>query len=370
MATIRLVDPDYRRFLPGLGLTKAQILPHYDSTRHDVLDGLRVFEDIAYPDSMGRRFYALVDGSYLLLRDGREALHGEAFQIRDGVLSRICKKSETLDLAWHEALPDPAEDPDLLPEELVTLQLPYPGREKRTVRVYVPARREGELFPVIYMSDGHNIFDKETSDFGCWYTREAVRDERRGSGRAAVIVGIHNDQPCRMDDLTPAAIGQLASARARKKIVPRGEAFADFLLHTVMPAVEARFPVLTGRENTAFCGSSAGGMMAFYLGLSYPSVFSFAGVLSPAFLLYRREELDAWIRSSVSKQAPFLYLYTGAGDPLEKDICKRFRHVCRLLQECYPAEHLLERIYPEQIHHEHAWEPIFRDFLHRFLQNA
>ena len=39
------IDPDYRRFLPGLGLTKAQILPHYDSTRHDVLDGLRVFED-------------------------------------------------------------------------------------------------------------------------------------------------------------------------------------------------------------------------------------------------------------------------------------------------------------------------------------
>ena len=364
------IDPAYQRFLPGLGLTRTQILPHYDSTRHDVLDGLRVFEDVAYPDSMGRCFYALVDGSYLLIQDGRETLHGEAFRIRDGVLSRICKKGETRDLTALAVWPAPLEEPELLPEELVTLRLPYPGREARTVRVYVPARRAGERLPVIYMSDGHNLFDKETSDFGCWYTREAVWEERRCSGKAAVIVGIHNDQPYRMDDLTPAAIGQLASARARKKIAPKGEAFADFLLHTVLPAVEARFPVLTGRENTAFCGSSAGGMMAFYLALSYPAVFSFAGVLSPAFLLYRREELDAWIRSRIPQESPFLYLYTGAGDPLENDICKRFRHVCRLLHGCYPAELLLERIFPEQIHHEDAWEPIFRDILHRFLQNA
>ena len=361
------LDPDYQRFLPGLGLTKAQILPHYDSIRHDILDGLRVFEDIAYPDSMGRRFYALVDGSYLLIREGREVLHGEAFQIRDGVLSRICKKGERLDLAEIAALPDPTEEPDLLPEELVTLRLPFPGREDRTVRVYVPSRREGERLPVIYMSDGHNLFDKETSGFGCWYTREAVRKERQRSGKAAVIVGIHNDQPYRMDDLTPALIGELASDELRAEIDPKGEGFAEFLIHTVKPAVEARFPVLTGRENTAFCGSSAGGMMAFYLALRYPDVLSFSGVLSPAFLLYREAELDAWIRSRIQRQTPFLYLYTGAGDPLEKDICESFRHVCQLLETCCPQNKRYIRIQPEQIHHEDAWEPVFQDFLHRFL---
>ena len=130
------IDPDYRRFLPGLGLTKAQILPHYDSTRHDVLDGLRVFEDVTYPDSMGRCFYALVDGSYLLIRDGREVLHGETFQIRDGVLSRVCKKSEARELSELVTETEDSGCSDLLPEELVTLRLPYPGREERIVRVY------------------------------------------------------------------------------------------------------------------------------------------------------------------------------------------------------------------------------------------
>ena len=57
------IDPDYQRFLPGLGLTKVQILPHYQSTRHDVLDGLRVFEDIAYKDAIDSDISASVPGS-------------------------------------------------------------------------------------------------------------------------------------------------------------------------------------------------------------------------------------------------------------------------------------------------------------------
>lgn len=83
------VDPNYERFLQGLGLTKTMILPHYQEIKDDVLDGLRVFEEIAYPDSMGRRFYALVDGSYLLVKDGKEELRGEAYLIEDGRLTNI-----------------------------------------------------------------------------------------------------------------------------------------------------------------------------------------------------------------------------------------------------------------------------------------
>jgi len=81
------VDAGYARFLPGLGLTKTMILPHYQALRDGVLDGLRVMEDIAYPDSVGKKFYALADGSYLLIRDGKEEMRGETYLIQDGVLS-------------------------------------------------------------------------------------------------------------------------------------------------------------------------------------------------------------------------------------------------------------------------------------------
>lgn len=90
------VSKEYRRFLPGLGLTEAMVLPHYQLIKDDVLDGLRLFEDIAYPDSVGRCFYVLPDGSYILSRDGREELRGEAWRLRDGVLEKFCEKNGSI----------------------------------------------------------------------------------------------------------------------------------------------------------------------------------------------------------------------------------------------------------------------------------
>ena len=88
-------DPAYRRFLPGLGLTQKMILPHYQLLKDETLDGLRVMEDIAYPDSCGRRFYVLVDGSYLYI-DGRcETLCGEAYLLTEGVLTQITAADES-----------------------------------------------------------------------------------------------------------------------------------------------------------------------------------------------------------------------------------------------------------------------------------
>ena len=83
------LDPDYQRFRPGLGLTEKRILPHYQLIKDDVLDGLRVMEDIAYPDSMGKQFYVLVDGSYLYIENGKEELFGEAYLLADGTLRPI-----------------------------------------------------------------------------------------------------------------------------------------------------------------------------------------------------------------------------------------------------------------------------------------
>jgi len=92
------LDPNYQRLIPGLGLTKLMILPHYQVIKNDILDGMRVFEDIAYPDSKGREFYALTDGSYVISENGTEMLYGEAFLIKDGKLKKICEHGNTCKL--------------------------------------------------------------------------------------------------------------------------------------------------------------------------------------------------------------------------------------------------------------------------------
>lgn len=89
-------DPDFPRFLSGLGLTRVNILPHYQKVKNDILDGKRLFEDITYPDSVGHTFYVLPDFSYIV-DDGEETvLFGQGYRLRDGILELLTRDGEEM----------------------------------------------------------------------------------------------------------------------------------------------------------------------------------------------------------------------------------------------------------------------------------
>ena len=260
-------------------------------------------------------------------------------------------------------------------EQLITLQLPYRETGTKTVRVFVPEHSEGELLPVIYMTDGQNLFeDDRPHQFGCWYTREAVREEHKSSGRAAIIVGIHNDESPvqRARELTPKSIGAIKypddmPEEIRKMMIPEGEAFDDFVLNTVIPEVESRFPAKSG--GAAFCGSSSGGLQAYFTALSHPDRFCLAGVFSPAFPMYYTEDIIRWTRENTSADAPRLYIYSGSGDRLEQEIRESTQAVAEAVSEFYPKEKMTVNILPENRHHESAWAQEFKEFLNIFVNN-
>ena len=91
-------DPNYQRFIPGLGLTDINVIPHYQMIKDAVLDGRRVFEDITYPDSAGREFICLVDGSYIICENGAQTLYGEAYRIVNGAIEQISAEDEVSSL--------------------------------------------------------------------------------------------------------------------------------------------------------------------------------------------------------------------------------------------------------------------------------
>lgn len=94
-------NPRYKRYLKGLGLTEVQILPHYYMCKDIKVDGLRVYEDIAMPDSRGgKRFYAMPDGTYLYGNNGHEEIHGEFWVIENGVMRKACENDEVIDLPF------------------------------------------------------------------------------------------------------------------------------------------------------------------------------------------------------------------------------------------------------------------------------
>ena len=92
------IDPGFVRWTQGLGLTDKNILPHYNMVKDNMLDGLRLFEDVTYPDSVGHPLYVLVDGSYILEHNGESTLYGEAYLLHNGVMERICQDGQSVEL--------------------------------------------------------------------------------------------------------------------------------------------------------------------------------------------------------------------------------------------------------------------------------
>lgn len=81
----------YQRFIPGLGLTGINVCPHLQKVRHTILDGRRLYEDITIPDSNGHCFYALPDGSYIMINGRSKKIFGLAYRIKNGTMAKICE---------------------------------------------------------------------------------------------------------------------------------------------------------------------------------------------------------------------------------------------------------------------------------------
>lgn len=92
-------DPEFERFLPGLGLTNLQICPHYQKVKDNILDGQRLFEDITYADSEDNCFFALPDGSYVCIHDEEVLLCGESYTICNGQLEQLSEDGDIIDLS-------------------------------------------------------------------------------------------------------------------------------------------------------------------------------------------------------------------------------------------------------------------------------
>ena len=92
------IDPNYQRWISGLGITKTNIFPHFEALKDEMLDGMRLIEDITYSDSMGHEIIALNNGSFIVVDNGTEVLYGEAYSIKNGEQRQICTDDKWIQL--------------------------------------------------------------------------------------------------------------------------------------------------------------------------------------------------------------------------------------------------------------------------------
>ena len=198
---------------------------------------------------------------------------------------------------------------------------------KMTVWVWLPPEYEAakhKRFPVLYMHDGQNLFDKSLTKFNQeWGMDEAIpRMVRQGDLRSWIVVGVQSPK-ARYHALFPQKIFPLLSAEFKQRIEgletgdPKGPLTGDdylkFLVGTVKVRVDREFRTLKGAEDTAVMGSSMGGLMAFYAMAEYPQVFGQAAAVSmhiPLAGVERGDDHARWATEAIDAFRRYLPMST------------------------------------------------------------
>lgn len=148
----------------------------------------------------------------------------------------------------------------------------------RKLIVWVPPDYEQseERLPVLYMHDGQNLFDPQTSSFGIdWQIDETcTRLIEAGELPPLIVVGIYNT-PDRSKEYQPGEFG---------------DAYRELVLREVKPMIDREYRTRPQREHTFVGGSSYGGLCSFVMAWEHPEVFSKALCFSPAFRTSTRRE--------------------------------------------------------------------------------
>jgi predicted alpha/beta superfamily hydrolase len=183
-------------------------------------------------------------------------------------------------------------------------KIPQLNRERK-VWIYLPPdynKDTTKRYPVFYMHDGQNLFDKTTSFAGEWEVDESLNKLFDAGDKGCIVVGIDNGGANRLNEYSPWRNAQYGGGE--------GKAYTNFLVETLKPYIDLNFRTKKDRENTAIGGSSMGGLISMYALMEHQEMFSKAAIFSPAFWF----ALDSCLNHPVMKGKQFpIKIYFTAG---------------------------------------------------------
>ena len=240
----------------------------------------------------------------------------------------------------------------------------------RNVEIWLPPGYDADTskrYPVLYMSDGQNLFDPRIANTGVdWGVDEAiVRLAQRQVIPSVIVVGVWNSNE-RGVEYSP---------------WQRAPDYARFLIEELMPRVNASFRTLTGPQNTTVMGSSMGGLLSFYLVTHHPEAFGACGCMSTAFLLspaivqlyftgvpkvdhpdttaYIEHDIQAGLQ--VPKGARYWFDFGGQGLDTNFGPSHEIVRQWLLRQGLKEGRDFVIRRYPDATHNEASWRARLED---------
>jgi predicted alpha/beta superfamily hydrolase len=189
-----------------------------------------------------------------------------------------------------------------------------PNIPGRPIRIYLPRCYEQNTwkrYPVLYFHDGQNV-PFPGGPFGSWDAERIAHYEiSQGRMRECIIVSIPNGNAYgsnRLNEYLPDGdtIGNYANAT----YTGRASSYAKFLLDNIVPTLDFNFRTLGDAANTLTAGSSMGGLVSDYLGVTHPDRFGTVGIFSPAYWA-----ADNYMTSRIIPQgSPRVFLSMGTAE--------------------------------------------------------
>jgi predicted alpha/beta superfamily hydrolase len=171
---------------------------------------------------------------------------------------------------------------------LVRIHREFPSRflsTTHTVLVYLPpgyddTANQNRHYPVLYLQDGQNVFDGATAfipgkEWRVDETAERLIGEKQVE--PLIIVAIYNAGFERANEYLPTH-----DAKFWGGVGGNADAYGKMLTDELKPFIDKTYRTRPDADSTGIGGSSLGGVLTLYLGLTRPDVFRRLAILSPS----------------------------------------------------------------------------------------
>lgn len=226
-----------------------------------------------------------------------------------------------------------------------TMNSPELSAEKR-IWVLLPDQygNDQKRFPVIYMHDAQNLFDKEKSYAGEWEVDETMAKMHLNF----IVIGIEHGEEKRIEELTPYPNAKYGGGK--------GEKYASFIVDRLKPRIDSIYRTLPGRSDTFVAGSSLGGLISHYLLFEKADSFTAGIIFSPSY--WYSEKIFDLTTSKELKVKPGIYMATGEQEP--QSAVEDHQRMIRLLKDKgYTETQLHSVIRKDAGHNELFWREEF-----------
>jgi len=267
--------------------------------------------------------------------------------------------------------------------ESFEIEIPQLKRD-RTVWVYLPDnyKQVGEPCPVIYMHDGQNLFYDKLTAYGTAWRADKVMDEiYAATGKGAIIVGVECYDRCRLSEYSPwkmsvaTAIHRKKSDKSKHNRGGEGAKYTEFFIKNLKNTVDAKYNTAKEREATAIIGSSMGGLISCYIGLSHQRIYETMGLFS-TYSQFNRAAFNRFLNKVPQTLPQHAVIYCGGKEfgnkrddnTMIKDSLDLYNRLSKRNISC-------ELLFNSDFNHfETAWgiyfEKFARDFLERYYNRG